>query len=78
VPTPSATTVSTRFSTSHTSRTISSTRSTGTLISTMADMSFSLRMSSRRVPVGTSVISDVMGFRFSNVTPASASAQHMS
>ena len=52
VPTPSATTVSTRFSTSQTRRMISSVRSTGTLISTIADISFSLRMSSRSVPVG--------------------------
>ena len=36
----------------------------------MADMTFSSRMSSRNVPVATSVISDVIGFFFSNATPA--------
>ena len=72
-----ATTVSMRFSTSQTRRTISSTRSTGTLISTIADISFSFRMSSRKVPVATSLISDVIGFFFSKATPASASAQHI-
>ena len=56
---------------------ISSVRSTGTLISTIADSTFSSRMSSRMVPVATSVISDVTGFFFSKATPAFASAQHI-
>ena len=58
------------FSISQTSRMISSVRSTGTLISTIADINFSPRMSSRSVPVLTSVISDVIGFFFSKCTPA--------
>ena len=70
VPTPSATTVSICFSTSHTSRMISSVRSTGTLISMIADITFSFMMSSRIVPVATSLISDVTGFFFSKLTPA--------
>src|SRR5450432_4051307 len=77
VPTPRATTVSNSFSASQTSRTISSVRATGTLISTIADISFSPRMSSRSVPLPTSVISDVIGFRFSKDTPAAPSRQHI-
>src|SRR5581483_5485436 len=78
VPTPNATTVSMRFSTSHTSRIISSVRSTAVLISTIAESSFSLRISSRKVPVDTSVIKDVTGFFRSKLTPALAKAQHIS
>ena len=40
---------------------ISSARATGTLISTIADISFSPMMSSRIVPVVTSDISEVIG-----------------
>jgi hypothetical protein len=57
---------------------ISSVREIGTLISTMADISFSLRMSSRIVPVAGSFMSEVIGLRFSKATPAFASAQHIS
>src|ERR1700675_4161194 len=77
VPTPKATTVSICFSTSHTRRIISSVRSALVLISTMAERTFSSRMSSLIVPVDTSLIKEVTGFFFSKETPAFASAQHI-
>ena len=77
-PTPITTWVGMRFSTSQMMRMISSVRATSTLISMMALITFSLRISVRMSPVLTSVIRVVMGLFFSNETPALARARDIS